>query len=254
MLTAWKYPVWNLPDPTRSREKHHRNPISLGPGSLGRRELLAWGAGCGLAGFLSLQRAFAGPEPDLVESTLDSGPFATMRMVMRRHLLFRQIDVAEVKVRLGTLTASRVRGVLESGPDALEDAVAEVVLETDDCLISLDFLRNIPLSRYLAEARKGVDHSWRAGLISREHCLAMKRKFVDWYRPLEKRGIRTGDRMFFRIREDVVRSVSVGFESTVFLDLTRYGREAQLGVLGAYFVEGSEFRGPLARSLPGART
>ncbi len=69
------------------------------------------------------------------------------------------------------------------------------------------------------------------------------------YAFLADRRIQPGDRMFYRISGDTLRTVFQSGGGEILLDQVDVGPERRLSVLGGYFAPDSDFRDKLVRSL-----
>jgi hypothetical protein len=70
-----------------------------------------------------------------------------------------------------------------------------------------------------------------------------------WFDFLGERGIWEGDEVFYRIQGDTLRTIYRSADERILLDQTDVGPASRLSVLGSYFVEGSDFREGLIKSL-----
>lgn len=181
---------------------------------------------------------------------LPSSP-AHMSMTYEKGFLFIQVDVLDLDIRLGRETGEAIRELARrNGNDpATADSVAALAVRSRDALISITFLRDIDLDRFISEARKATERVWRRGVIDEAEFNRVHRNLPSWYHSLAGRGIRKGDRMFYRIQDDRLHTVFQGRDGHIFVDQVDEGPGPRRAVLGGYFVRGSDFRDRLIASL-----
>lgn len=177
-------------------------------------------------------------------------PAAHMSMTYEKGFLFIQVDVLDLDIRLGRESGEAIRELARNEIDsATADSIAALAVGSRDALISITFRRDIDLDRFISEARKSTRRVWRSGIIDEEEFNRVDRNLPSWYRSLEVRGIRNGDRMFYRIQDDRLHTVFQGGDGHLFVDQVDEGPESRRAVLGGYFVRGSDFRDRLIESL-----
>lgn len=205
------------------------------------------GAACLLVA-IALQPAQAQSIPsDTLQ--LARGRYAEMSTLLEKTIF--QVDAASVRVRFDTTTAKRL-GQLITGrerDEALEDSLATAALAATDVWGMLEFHRGISLGQFLGGARDDMQRAVAAEIITRPEFELVSNGLPVWYSFLERRKIRRGDRMYYRIRGDSLRTVFVGVDSVVWLDQTDVGPERRRTLLGSWFASGSSFRKGLLRSL-----
>lgn len=189
--------------------------------------------------------------PELPVEDLPASASAHMSMTYQKGFLFIQVDVMKLDVRIGGDPGERILAL--ALPDRIDDAVADSIaalaIGSRDALVAVTFLRDIDLDRFIKEAAKATKRVWERGAISKEEYERVRRNLPAWYKSLKERGIRKGDRMFYRIQEDRLHTVFQGEDGHRFVDQVDEGPEPRRAVIGGYFVEGSDFRSPLIKSL-----
>jgi len=197
---------------------------------------------------------FAVPTPshaaqDLDTLSLGSGRYSEMRMLFERTIF--KVDVLTLRVRLGPAETARLEALVHrlAGEKAIEDSISDLAARATDAWAEIRFLRDVSLEQFLDGVRKDVKRAEEAGYIEEADYRMVSAGLPRWYAFLERRRIRKGDRMFYRIRGDTLRTVFRGRDGSVLLDQTDVGPERRLAVLGAYFAPRSSFRRRLIRSL-----
>lgn len=182
---------------------------------------------------------------------LHSATPARMSMTYEKGFLFIQVDVLDLDVRFGRESGEVIRELASRRKidSAIADSIATLAIGSRDALITITFLRNIDLNRFISEARKTTRRVWEHGIIDKDEYDRVYRNLPSWYGSLEERGIRKGDRMFYRIQDDRLHTVFQGEAGNLFVDQVDEGPGPRRAVLGGYFVDGSDFRDPLIRSL-----
>lgn len=181
---------------------------------------------------------------------LQARPQTHMAMTLKKGLLFIRVNVLTLDIRLGADSSARI-GELLSGEitPAVEDSIADAAIRSRDALVSLEFLRDIDLDRFLSEARKATEKVWRRGFIDEAEYTRVDRNLPIWYASLAERGILRGDRMYYRIQGDRLHTVFQSPDGRIHVDQIDEGTEPRMAVLGGYFVRGSDFREGLLESL-----
>lgn len=201
---------------------------------------------------LALASALPGQPVPVETADLGTAPHAQMHMLLERTIF--QVDVLELDVRLGAEAAGRIASLLAGSSgvaahDALADSIAAVALGAHDVLARIEFLRDAGLDQLLEGIRENVAAARKSGLITRAQMESISSSLPGWYGFLEGRGVRSGDRMFQRVRGDTLRTVYVSAGGRRLLDQVDVGPERRLSVLGGYFAPGSAFREQLLGSL-----
>lgn len=181
------------------------------------------------------------------------GTFARMHMLLEKTIF--NVDVLTLDVRLGRSTADRIEELLSKPGEfgGLSDSVAAAALEANDLLARIEFHRDVGLERFLGGIRDNLRRATQAGIVTPAQFRSIAADLPRWYSVLADRGIRSGDRMYQRVRSDTLRTVYVGADGDVLLDQVDVGPVRRLAVLGGYFAPGSDFREGLVASVLGVR-
>ncbi len=89
----------------------------------------------------------------------------------------------------------------------------------------------------------------RAGLLAEEDYRDVMAGLPRSFAFLETRRIQAGDRVRYRIRGDVLRTVYIGVDGDLLLDQIDRGPERRMSVLGTFLGPRSGFRDGLIESL-----
>ena len=220
----------------------------------------------GMIGALIAVGAATGPPPPLSGQSVAAdgalaadtagpraGPYGRMHMLLERTIF--KVDVLTLDVWFGPSTAGRIEGLLSRSPQSrgLADSLAAAALEANDVLTRLTFRRNVRLGQFLDGIRGNLRRATRAGIVTPAEFQSISTDLPRWYSFLAERGIRSGDRMYQRVRADTLRTVYVDPEGDILLDQVDVGPERRLAVLGGYFAPGSDFREGLVASVLDAR-
>lgn len=172
-------------------------------------------------------------------------------MVLKKGILFLQVEVLDLRVRFGADSTRSILRLAETDqPETrLSESIAKTAIGSQEVSIETTFRRDVGLGRFISEARKAAERVWKAGVIDREDYRRVHRALPFWYRALNGRGVRSGDRMSYRIEGDRLHTRYVTPEGTVLVDQVNEDESARRTVLGTYFVEGSDFREELIESL-----
>jgi hypothetical protein len=178
-------------------------------------------------------------------------PFLTTQTLLEKTIF--QVDVLTLELWLGPETVRRLVSLLPVEDDKkAEDAVAMVALDSRDAWARLVFQRSVSLDQFLGGIDENMRRARDAGLITPEGYDMVATGLPRSYAPLAANGIAKGDRIFYRIRGDTLRTVFQSREGELVVDQTDVGRERRLSLLGSFFVKGSDFRPGLVGSLPHA--
>lgn len=189
---------------------------------------------------------------DLGNASLAGGPDSEMSMVYRKGFLFVSVDVLDLKIRFGPHATQQFRSLL-GGRDEVspkpEQQIVSTALSADNVLIEIRFLRDIGLDRFIQEARRSTKRAHDAGLIDASEMKRVDENLPKWYAPLRGRDIRKGDRMYYRIQHQSMRTVFLGVDGKTYVDQTDRGEAPGRTVLAGYLAPGSDFRSDLIESL-----
>jgi hypothetical protein len=183
--------------------------------------------------------------------TLDlaTGPYSEMQMLLQKTIF--KVDVFTLRVRFDDATATRFEGLVagRAHSSSLADSIADAALDAVDAWAVIDYLRDVELHQYLDGVRNNMKRAVEAGLISDQGYNVISAGLPSMYAPIEERKILRGDRIYYRIQGDTVRTVYQGVDGELLLDHTEVGAERRMAVMGGYFAPGSSFREELIGSL-----
>jgi predicted transcriptional regulator len=180
---------------------------------------------------------------------LATGPYSEMRMLLQKTVF--KVDVFTLRVRFDPETAARLEA-LASGrryDSSIEDSIANVAIHAKNAWAVIEYLRDVDLSQYLDGVRKNMRRAVEAGLLSGEDYDMISSQLPVLYALLRERNIHRGDRIYYRIRGDTVRTFYRGRAGDTLLDHIAIGPERRLAVMGGYFAPMSSFRHHLIESL-----
>lgn len=200
-----------------------------------------------VSGTLSVPADPADPIPRPVAE-----PSLTTRTLMEKTIF--QVDVLTLELWLGPETVRRLSDVLPLRDDESHDAAALIALDSRDAWAELVFRRGVRLDQFLGGIDENMRRARDAGLLTPEGYELVATGLPRSYAPLAEDGIAEGDRIFYRIRGDTLRTVYQRVDGELVVDQTDVGPERRLSLLGSFFVEGSDFREGLVGSLPRSRT
>ncbi len=209
--------------------------------------LRRWAAIAALS--LSAAAQAAGPLPSLNGADLAQGRYSGMHMRLQKTLL--KINVADVDVRVDRGTQAKIAQVA-AGQDysfELDHRVAPLVIDAPRAVVQMQFLRDVPLSRWMGVVRDNLEQARDAGLITRDVERRVSDALPTWFAPLKDRGYLKGDRVIYSVTPDALRTVVVSSAGQVLVDMSQPGTEARRVVLATYFAPRSDTREPLLRSL-----
>lgn len=180
---------------------------------------------------------------------LATGPFAEMHMLLEKTIF--QVDVLTLRVRFDALTALDLEALAAGRrpSDALIDSLAAVAVAAQNVWARITFLRDVSLGQFLGGVREDMRRAVRAEILTSEEYDRISQGLPLWYAFLERRKIRRGDRMYYRIRGDTLRTVYESLDGEVLLDQVDIGPERRRSVLGSWFAPKSSFREKLLASL-----
>jgi hypothetical protein len=217
---------------------------------MARRSPRALATAAGLAALLLASALVAGgPPPSLDAPGLAQGPYSSMHMLLQKTVL--KIDVATVDVRVDKPTQSRfaelARGQQYSYP--LDAQLASAAIAAPRAVVQMQFVRDVPLNRWIGVVRDNLELAREAGLIPREIEQKVSNAIPRWFAPLAERGYLKNDRLIYAITPDTLRTVVVSAGGQVLLDLSDNEAGARRVVMASYFAPKSDTRELLIRSL-----
>jgi hypothetical protein len=176
---------------------------------------------------------------------------ASPHMRMKLEKSFLKVDVVKVDIWFGPRTRDRLLGLVRgrSYSESIADQVARTALGTGGAVVQMNFLRDISVDQFLDSLRSNLKRSRDAGLISQQtHDLSWRRVNQAFGR-LGRRGFDDGDRLRYHADGETLHTIMVSRTGEVVLEVTVRDPDARRTLLAGFFVEGSDFREPLIRSL-----
>jgi hypothetical protein len=195
------------------------------------------------------QAMTAGGLPSLDSPELGQGPFSSMHMLLQKTVL--KINVATVDVRFDKPTQSKLASLAGTKPYSyeLDDQLARAAIAAPHAVVQMQFVRDIPLNRWLGVVRDNLELAREAGLIGRDLEQKVSNGIPQWFAPLADRGYKKGDRLLYAVTPDTLRTVVLSESGQLLLDLNEHEAGARRVVLASYFAPKSDTREPLIRSL-----
>lgn len=193
--------------------------------------------------------AFAGDVPSLSEPGLGSGPFSNMHMMLEKTIL--KVDVATIDVKVGPSTQEKFKQILGGKPynSGAEAELAKVAMDADRAVIQLKFVRDVSLGQWIDGVRDSLAAAEKAGLLSAAVRKQVSEGLPVWFKPVESRGYKSGDRVLYRLEPNQIRTVAVTREGQVLVDRVDQGTDKRRIVLTSYFAPGTDYRQLLLSSL-----
>ena len=190
----------------------------------------------------------AAPVPNLNAPELQ-GRYSAMHMLLEKTIL--KVDVLTVDVRLGKAVQGRMAEVVKGKKPSAElyANIAKVAIGADDALVQLKFLRDVGLDKWIDVVRENLQQARDAKLISPGLQKRISNGLPKWFAALRERGYLEGDRLFYRVRGDSLRTVVVSAKGEILVDRMDKGKEEASVVMASYYAPGSDFREPLVHSL-----
>jgi hypothetical protein len=210
---------------------------------------LATAAGLAAVLLLPARAMTAGALPSLDSPELGHGPFSSMHMLLQKTLL--KINVANIDLRFDKATQSKL-AALASGKAysyELDYQLARVAIAAPHAVVQMQFVRDIPLNRWIGVVRDNMELAREAGLIGRDLEQKVSDGIPQWFAPLADRGYKKGDRLLYEITPSSFRTAVVSEGGQVLLDMGEHEAGSRRVVLSSYFAPKSDTREPLIRSL-----
>ena len=210
----------------------------------------SFAAALGLTAVLLAPALMAGGVlPSLDAPELAQGPYSSMHMLLQKTVL--KIDVATVDVRVDRPTqahfAELARGQQYSYP--LDAQLASAAIAAPHAVVQMQFVRDVPLNRWIGVVRDNLELAREAGLITRDIEQKVSNAIPQWFAPLAERGYQKNDRLIYSVTPDTLRTVVVSAGGQPLLDLSDHEAGARRVVMASYFAPKSDTREPLIRSL-----
>lgn len=198
---------------------------------------------------LAASAALAGDVPSLSEAGLATGPFSSMHMMLEKTIL--KVDVATIDVKVSPATQEKFKQIL--GPKgyspAVEGELAKTAMDSERAVIQLKFVRDVTLNQWIDGVKESLEAAEKSGLMTAAVRKQVSEGLPVWFKPVEARGYKTGDRVLYRIEAGQIRTVAVTREGQVLVDRVDQGADKRRIVLTSYFAPGTDYRQLLLQSL-----
>jgi hypothetical protein len=200
---------------------------------------------------LRLSPVAQGPDPlaSLDAAALGTGPYGCMHMLLER-TIFR-VDVLTVDVRVDEETRRELDRIARTASrlDERAAAIANVVVDARQVLVTLEFKRRVSFNAWLGGARDNLQKALRANLIEDETFRYVSDGLPQWFDAIASRGFDSGDRIIYRGYPTSLRTLAVSADGEILVDQTADGPTPHRTMLAGYFAPGTEFREALVESL-----
>lgn len=189
--------------------------------------------------------------PTMNAPELAQGPYAAMHMLLQK--TFLKINVITLEVRLDKPAQAKLAAMAQAQGNTYSEGLApqlgQAVMGAGHALIQMEFKRDIPLKRWIGVVRDNLEEARKARLITPAVEKRISDGLPEWFAALKDRGYEKGDRLFYVVSPDSLRTVAASAGGQILLERLDKEKEARDVVLATYFAPGSEFREPLLRSL-----
>src|SRR5215831_6954769 len=167
------------------------------------RKPMFFRAGALLAAVLIAAPSLAeGPLPSVDAADLAQGPYSAMHMLLQKTIL--HINVANIDVRVDKKTQARFAELARNQPysEALEPQLAQAALGAERAVVQMQFVRDVPLNRWMGVVRDNLELAREAGLITRDLEQTVSQGLPRWFASLQDRGYEKGDRLIYSVLPD----------------------------------------------------
>jgi hypothetical protein len=124
-----------------------------------------------------------------------------------------------------------------------------VAIGANRAVVQMQFVRDVPLNRWIGVVRDNLEQAREAGLISKDVEQKVSQGLPGWFAALNDRGYQKGDRLLYAVTPETLRTVVVSAGGQVLIDFLERDPGGRRVVLASYFAPKSDFREPLLRSL-----
>ena len=185
----------------------------------------------------------------LFDARFGSKPYTQFDMVLEK--TFLQVDVLRLTTMLEPKTSETLADIVSREiPQATKDeAIANFVISQDRAVVRSQFLREIPIDKFLEGVFKNLDLVQSRGFITKAQKDEIAKALPKAYSFLNERNIQKDDEMYYMIDGERFRIVYKSFDGKILLDQKETGAYRGKSVLASYFLKGSEFRKGLIASI-----
>lgn len=179
---------------------------------------------------------------------LGTGPGSTMSMLYER--TFLDIDVLRIRLRFGPDAAREITAALA----ASRDSAALAAIDARRAVISCEFERDVTLDQFLNGLAKDLTAARESGAIGQVGFDRIMEDVNVQYRPIEERGFKDGDVMWYGIHGDTLDVVLVSADGEKLIRERAVGPERRRGTLAGFLAPDTHFREGLLKSLESEST
>lgn len=154
-----------------------------------------------------------------------------------------KVDVLKLHISLDSTTGHAVARLIEGQKRSsdLEQALVAQYLQARQADVDLSFLMSISHHRFVESARKTTRRLARQGFISDDAAVLVGDGMAQRFAFLKGAGIQEGDRLYYTVRSDSVRTCFVSAIGDTLLNDVRIGPERRVALLGSYFAPKTNF-------------
>jgi hypothetical protein len=191
----------------------------------------------------------AGALPSLNSKELGEGSYSLAHMLLEK--TFLKVDVLTLDIRFGKPTQEKIAAAADGKAfsSGLANEVASLAIGADRAVVQMKFARDVGLDKWIDVLKENIAQARKANLTT----AALEKKVNDnlpkTFAPLSERGYLKGDRLFYDVRPDSLRTVVVATDGKVLVDVSTRESDVARVVMAAFFAPDSEFRAPLLKSL-----
>jgi hypothetical protein len=192
--------------------------------------------------------AHATPPADL---TIGVGDGPHTKMLFKYEVTFMKFDVANVGAMVPPAVGFALEPYVEGQKfsEARAHEMGEILVECDPVLLSMEFLRDAGLHKFMKGHERNTEAAQKSGFISEEERAAILAGIEQDMAPVRERGVKKGDAVYFRVQGDDVRTVYIGVDGDELLDITRTDPVWTRAYRAGFFCPESKFRDKLIKSL-----
>jgi hypothetical protein len=178
----------------------------------------------------------------------DPDRYGHMHMMLEK--TWFKVDAAKVDVWFGPETRDLLQQIAagQRYSDERAEQIARTVMKSPDVTVQIEMVRNASLGEFLDAAKGNLEHARDAGYITADNFTVAWQSVQKDFAPLAKRGLKKGDRLVYRARDDKLQT-TITADDKVLLDLSSDDPHARTSMLASYFAPKTDFRDKLIKSL-----